>query len=202
MDDASFFKLAMTEDQAKFDASLPVRFEYLDIEDPVESKKSGYARYKRITIIRTLIPGSKDDRVDRVNEGHKLRFPRAWAAFQAGEEGVTDGTALREFPGLTKDDVSIATHANVLSVEQLAALSDEQASQVGHNWRQRRDAAKAWLAARKSEAPVAELNAALDEERQKRMALEARLAALEGTPVARPEPKKRIRKKAEKPAEG
>lgn len=198
MDDASFFRQALTEDQAKFDAMLPVRFEWFDEEDPAESKKCGYARYRRIQILRTLIPGSKDERVDRVREEHKIRFPRAWAAFLAGEDGVVDGTPLKAFPGLTKDDISTAIHFHVLSVEQLAGMSDEHISNLGQGWRQKRDMAKNWIAAQKSAQPVAELNAALEDERQLRRALEERLAALEGaaTPAPAPQaaPKKRNRK--------
>lgn len=212
-DDAQFFQAAMTENQAKFDAQLPVRFEWFDEEDPAETKRCGYPRYKRIQIIRTLIPGSKDERVDRVRAEHKHRFPRAWAAFLAGEEGVVDGTPLKDFPGLTKDDVSTLTHFHVLSVEQLASMSDEQVGNLGHGWRARRDGAKTWMSARRAAQPVAELNAQLEEERSRRAELEARLAALEaGTyqngaagqaqlPVATP-PKKRNRKPKAVPAEG
>lgn len=212
MDDATLFKYAVTgletEHQAKFDAHLPVRFEWFDEEDPIESKKCGYARYKRIQIIRTLIPGSKDERVDRVNEGHRRRFPRQWAAFLAGEEGVVDGTPLKDFPGLTKDDISTAVHFHVLSVEQLAAMSDEQAGNVGHGWRQKRDGAKAWLATRKAGEPVAELNARLEEKDAQLAAMMDRLKALEaaGVPVLSPEaptpavPRKRVRKPKAKPA--
>lgn len=199
MDDASLFRQALTEDQAKFDAHLPVRFEWFDEEDPVETKRCGFARYKRIQIIRTLIPGSKDERVDRVREEHKIRFPRAWQAFLAGEEGVVDGTPLKDFPGLTKDDISTLVHFHVLSVEQLASMSDEHLANLGHGFRQRRDGARTWLASRKATQPVAELNAQLDDERQKRQALEERLAALEGRdgqPVLAVAPKpKRVRSK-------
>lgn len=214
MDDASLFRQALTEDQAKFDAHLPVRFEWFDEEDPIETKKCGFARYKRIQIIRTLIPGSKDERVDRVREEHKLRFPRAWAAFIAGEEGVVDGTPLKDFPGLTKDDISTLVHFHVLSVEQLASMSDEHLANLGHGFRQRRDGAKAWLTSRRSTQPVAELNAQLEEEKQKRRdsderaeAMATRLAALEqmmsgqngasGQQVPVAAPKKRNRKPKE-----
>lgn len=179
LDDASFFRQALADDQSRADAQLPVRFEWFDQEDPEETKKCGYTRYKRIQIIRTLIPGSKEDRVDRVNEDYKRRFPRQWAAFLAGEEGVVDGTPLKDFPGLTKDDISTLMHFHVLSVEQLAAMSDENATNIGHGFRQRRDGAKAWLAARKSAQPVAELNAKLKEKDEQVAALMERLAALE-----------------------
>lgn len=203
MDDASLFRQAFTEDQAKFDAHLPVRFEWFDEEDPTETKRCGFARYKRIQIIRTLIPGSKDERVDRVREEHKHRFPRAWAAFLAGEEGVVDGTPLKDFPGLTKDDISTAIHFHVLSVEQLASMSDEHVGNLGHGWRQRRDSAKTWLASRKASQPVAELQAQLDAERAEKEAILERLVALEArdgaksleeAPKAEAPKPKRIRK--------
>lgn len=211
-DDSSLFKQAFTE-EAKLDAQLPVRFEWFDEEDPEETKRCGYPRFKRIQILRTAIPGSKDERVDRVREEHKHRFPRAWAAFLAGEEGVVDGTPLKEFPGLTKDDISTLTHFHVLSVEQLASMSDEHVSNLGHGWRDRRNGAKAWLAARKSAQPVAELNAKLEEKDAQVAALMERLAALEAaspkngahgpqTPVPEPKPKRnRKPKQAAQPQE-
>lgn len=205
LDDNSFFRQA-TEDQSRGDAMLPVRFEWFDQEDPEESKKCGYPRYKRIQIIRTLIPGSKEDRVDRVNDDYRRRFPRQWAAFLAGEEGVVDGTPLKDFPGLTKDDISTLMHFHVLSVEQLAALSDENATNMGHGFRQRRDGAKVWLAARKTAQPVAELQAQLDAEREKNAAIMERLAALEAgqapreeKPAAAPKRVRSKKPKAEQP---
>jgi hypothetical protein len=212
MHDASgFVDMTSYEAQAREDAALLVRFEWMDVVDVDATKTNGYTTYKQKEFVRIRIPGSHEERVLKVKDEHKRRFPRAWAAFKAGDANAINGTALKECPLLNATEVSMLNHHSVVSVEQLAALSDENISGMGHGVRLLKERVKPWHEARKSAKPMAELRAELEEERQKRQSLEERLAALEAgshgngatgpqTPVKEP-PKKRNRKPKTVPAE-
>jgi hypothetical protein len=205
MDDSSFFAMASSEAQQQADAGLLVRFEWADVPDADATEKAGYPQFRRRERVCIRIPG-RDERFDWVKEEHRRRFPRAYAAFKAGTPEKIDGTPLSDWPGTNKNEVSMLGHYGVLSVEQLAGTSDESISLMGHGVRPIRDRAKAWLEARKSNKPVAELQSALKERDEKIEALTDRLLALEsaltakGTAIPTEKPK-RIRKKAEKPLE-
>lgn len=203
-DDASFIQTAFSESQARDDAALLVRFEWQDVEDPEATEAAGFQQFRRREIIRIRIPGSQEERVSKVSQEHKLRFPRAYAAFKAGEENAIDGTPLKECPVLNTNEIYMLNHHGVFSVEQVAALSDENISNMGHGVRPVRDRTKNWLSARKNHAPVAALQAQLKEKDEQLERLSERLAALEAgsakngataaeTPV-KPAPKKRNRK--------
>jgi hypothetical protein len=200
MDDSSFFALALTEDQQRQDASLLVRFELEEVEDRQETKKSGFPVYKKLERVHILIPGSREERVHTATREHQRRFPRAYAAFKSGLEVPPDGTAVRDWAGAGKGDAAMLVHHGVASVEQLAALSDENLSLMGHGIRPLRDRARSWVEARKAHKPIAELQAQLKEKDAETDALKARLAALEAHMLGRQvdasevAPKKRVRK--------
>jgi hypothetical protein len=201
-DDASFMQMALNENQAREDAALLVRFEWMDIEDPEATKAVGYQQFKRKEFIRIRIPGTQEERVSKVKEEHRRRFPRAYAAFKAGEENAINGTPLKECAVLNANEISMLNHHGVFSVEQVAALSDENMSNMGHGVRPVRDRVKSWWEARKTQAPVAALQAQLKEKDEQVAELMARLSALEaGQPAPAPKPK-RVRSKPKPQAEG
>jgi len=58
------------------------------------------------------------------------RFPREWAAFQAGQ-GVEDGTSIYNWTELTPNDARRFDLAGIKTVEQLAHVSDVNLSGLG-----------------------------------------------------------------------
>lgn len=203
-DDASgFVDMTSSEAVAREDAALLVRFEWVDVEDPEETKKNGYACFRKREFVRILIPGSKEERVTKARPEHKRRFPRAWAAFQAGHGEAINGTPLAECAVLNATERSMLNHHGVVSVEQAAALSDENISNMGHGVRPVRDRVKSWMDARKSHQPIAALQAQLKEKDAAMAAMMERLAALEtrdGAPTLAEAPKpKRVRASRAKP---
>ena len=203
-DASGFIDMTSSEEVARADAALLVRFEWVDVEDPEATKANGYACFQKKEFVRIRIPGSQEERFRKVTEETRRRFPRAYAAFKAGHAEVVDGTALKECPVLNASEVSMLNHHGVAAVEQVAALSDEQISNMGHGIRPIRDRVKSWWDARKSQRPIAELQAQLNKERAEKEAILERLAALEagshknGATAAetpdKPAPKKRNRK--------
>ncbi len=198
-----FVDMTSNEVQAREDAALYVRFEVRDIEDAEETKKNGYPCFKPREFVCIRIPGSHEERVQKVRPEHKQRFARAWAAFQAGVKDGAHGTPLKECPVLSATDVSMFTHHGAMSVEQVVALSDENISNMGHGIRPAMERVKTWWEARKSQKPMAEMKAQIQERDDLIAQMSARLAALEardGAPTMEEAPKpKRIRKPKAKP---
>ncbi len=203
-----FVDMTSPETAAREDASLLVRFQVDDIVDEEATKANGYTSYKKIERVYIRIPGSHEERIKKVTREHKLRFPRAWAAYQAGVKDGAHGTPLKECAVLSATDVSMFTHHGVMSVEQAVALSDENIGNMGHGVRTVLERVKSWWEARQSQKPLAEMKAQIQERDDLIAQMSARLAALEardGAPTMEeaPKPKRvRIRKPKAVPAEG
>jgi hypothetical protein len=55
------------------------------------------------------------------------RFPRHYAAFKNREEQTVEGTALEQWPGITRSQCEELKFFNITTVEQLAQVSDSHA---------------------------------------------------------------------------
>lgn len=210
LDASGFVDMTSSEESAREDAALHVRFEWLDVPDAEATKANGYPCFKQKEYVRIRIPGSQEERLRKVTDNERRRFPRAYAAFKAGNAEAVNGTALKECPVLNATEVSMFNHHGVFSVEQVAALSDENISGMGHGIRPVKDRVKAWYEARKSQAPVAALQAQLREKDEQMAGLLERLSALEAgthqngatlpqTPAPQPKPKRNRKPKAPQP---
>lgn len=147
------------------------------------SKEAGRAIYDEYDAAKFLIPGDNTyEHRDRVNEEHRQRWPRQWAAYQSGMEQV-NGMPLDSWyeiiphPGLIEEMRAM----KIKSVEDLANISDQivTGTMWGLEWRKK---AKAEVEKRKSmDAHIAansELQASLDAEKIKREAMEKQLAEM------------------------
>lgn len=59
------------------------------------------------------------------------RFPREWAAFEAGQNGAAPGTSIYEWDGVTPSDARRFDLAGIKTVEQLALVSDSNLAGLG-----------------------------------------------------------------------
>jgi hypothetical protein len=161
------------------DNLIPV-FYMKAVQNNFESEKQGRAIWEEIPYVEIMIPGDKLSEVhERVNQGHKDRWPSKWAAFQANQEAPTDGTPLADWPPVSRAIAMQLSSSNVRTVEALADLSDLQLSKVmpmGGN--ALRDKARVWLKQSEEMAPLAELQSALASETAKREALERQVQEL------------------------
>src|ERR1700755_316054 len=67
------------------------------------SEKEGRPCFDDVEMVKILIPGDRlTEFVARVNEGHKRRWPKAYAAFKDGQEAPVEGTPIEQLPGMTK----------------------------------------------------------------------------------------------------
>lgn len=127
------------------------------------SEKEGRPVYEDRIYCRYGPAGSTLLEMDvRSTSEHERRFPRQWAAFQAGQDAEAQkhvGTPLKEWPLLTPSVVEELRDRKFYTVENIAGASDDQLAPLGMGFMDMgpftlREKAKAYLqAARDSALP-------------------------------------------------
>ncbi len=152
-------------DQARFagDDKLFVTFFNHPRKNEAKTLEEGRPIYNDEAYVRIMVPGDKDSIVIRpARDMDKHRFAKQWAAFESGDAAEQEGTPLRAWPMITRSQVEELKFFGVHTVEQLADLADVHVQKfmgVG----QLKQQAQAFIQAAKESAPMAQLNAALEE---------------------------------------
>ena len=123
-----------------------VEFFMNSVEFKAESEKEGRPIFREIPFVRIVIPGDRNNVLEcKADDYYKNRYPKAWAAFQAGQkEGVT-GTPLESWPQITRSQAKEAKFFEIHTVEQLADISDVNCQRLGMGWMELRNKAKTYL---------------------------------------------------------
>lgn len=150
-----------TDGRYDADNRLYVEF-YVDaVHNPYKSAQEGRPIYDEVNFIKIQSPGDRlSSVVQKVNDLHKQRFPKQWAQFQNGQKQAVSGTPLEMWPQMTIGMVASLKAMNITTVEQLAELSDTNASHIMGNHELRRKA-KNFLEAAAGEAVNTKLEAEL-----------------------------------------
>jgi hypothetical protein len=171
-------------------------------QNKFRSEAEGAPRFDEVEMVEILIPGDRlSTSVQIVNDSHRRRWPKAYAAFKEGQEAPVDGTPLDQLPGMTKARVEELRFFHVRSIEQLAGMPDDLLMKAAPmDGRALRDKAKRWVENAAGAAPAEKLaaeNRALTEKMSvmetqmadmKRLmdGMQAQLAAAGAAPVAVP----------------
>jgi hypothetical protein len=127
------------------DDRLYVQFYVAPFKDDAATAAEGRPIYKDVEFIRIQQPGNLLSRIERpVRETDAARFPKQYAAFQAGKEDQNTGTPLAEWPLMTRAQVEELKYFRVFTVEQLAEL-DENSVQKMMGGQTMKTKAKDWL---------------------------------------------------------
>ena len=147
--------------QSIMDESLLVRFIIKPRQDHAASKEAGRPVYKDTEYVEIRTPGSRDAICRPAGAGDIARFPKHYEAFKARvSQDVVSGTPLTEWPVISRSQAEELAFFNVKTVEQLIAMSDQNASQfMGINTLKAK--AKAWLEVATEDRKAAELQAEL-----------------------------------------
>jgi hypothetical protein len=130
------------------ESNLFVSFFSDAIELKAESEKQGRPVYKDVPFIRIVVPGDVNNIIERkANDQDKLKFPKAWARFEASEAEGQEGTPLEQWPQMSRSMVKECKYFEIHTVEQLANLSDINVSKMGMGYMDLRNKAKAYLVA-------------------------------------------------------
>ena len=87
----------------------------------------GGPRYKDVIYIEIFIKGTKNSSFSRPKRPEdEIEYPKAWAAFKAGDFEMTDGTPIKVLPGIGPSQAIELQSLGILSVEEMAELDDGQ----------------------------------------------------------------------------
>lgn len=124
------------------------RFEWYDKLRIADSIAADEKRYTKIIVLRHKVVGTHEENVTPLKphneQALRERFPEAWIAFQ-GEAPPIKGTPLAAL-ALPPDRVDALKIHGILTLEQVAGLSDAQCQAVGFGTRKLRADAAAKLA--------------------------------------------------------
>lgn len=156
------------------DNKLLVRFYMGSIPNRTKTLELGRPVYDDLEKIRILKVGEKDYIDKGATPDYIARFPKQYEAFKRGEEAKQSGTPLSMWPVLKDAQVKEFAALNIVTVEQLASCPDIviQKFMGGFGMRQ---AAKEYVDRAVSQAPLATLQAQLDEKETKLAALTAQM---------------------------
>lgn len=140
------------------------RFHLESILDPVASEQQGRPIYHDREEVELITPGNPYNIPNEVvNNSHKERWPKEYAAFKSGIEVSAEGTPLEQWPILRPAQIRELKHFNLMTVEHIAGMSDHACQQMMGGMRLRA-LAKAFLDDAESTAQLAKATA--DNERK------------------------------------
>ena len=126
------------------DDKLFVKFYSKAVKDDAKSQEAGRAIFQETVFINIKIPGDKNNDVNRIAFPEDItRFPLHYERFRKGQEQVI-GTPLSAVPFLSEAQVEEYKALFIRTVEQLAGLSDVQASKIFGSVAHKQDAQR-WL---------------------------------------------------------
>lgn len=164
------------------DKALSVRFWLHAVENPRKTKEAGRPIFDEVEMVSIMAPGNtKTEYTARADSWHYdsnesrqrqyfERFAEHYEAFRRGVEDHVSGTPLTEVPFLSVGQKAEMRAKKIVTVEQLASMSDRDIRGAGMNFRQYVDKARAYLDTAKG---TSDLAAELAE-------LRAKVAAMEG----------------------
>ena len=185
------------------DRGLRVTFFLDEVLDEAATTEAGRPIHKSVEMCEIKY-GDKDnvvvDRVKYMKPDPRQRFPVQWAKFKAGEKEQVVGTLLRKWglieTALAKDYEAIG----IMTVEQLAGLSDELCKRYRGSIADRQKA-RDFLAMADGQAPIAAARAEIEALREEIRAL--RDGGAQGMPAVAPiETKRRPGRPRKEVAEG
>lgn len=163
---AAYAEEAVMSNEARYagDSRLFVEFFRRPVLSNAKSADAGRPIFDEFDFIRIIVPGNRNSTVERkVGPEDKMRFPKQYERYQQGLSQKHTGTPLSQWPQMTVSTIANLNALNIFSVEQLAELSDDNATQIMGSHQLRRQAA-AFIALAKDAA----VNNKLMEELNKR----------------------------------
>lgn len=164
-----------------------VRFEQRAVEDRSQEISKGKYGFRNVDIVKITVPGQKDI-VERYAEdwladlqvqAENGRIPSEWpdkfadayARWKKGQEMPLDGTPIRGWNVLSPAIQETLILHGILTVEDLAAISDEAVRAIGTGAITFKQKAAAWVRESTSVGSVAAENASLKRDQESMSAL-------------------------------
>lgn len=138
-----------------------VEFELRPVEDRDATIRAGHMVYRDVEFAVITPAGGKLTVEKECTPEVVARFRPQYDAWKAGLEEPVAGTHVRNWPALTPGEVKTLLEANVRTVEDAAAMSEQTVQRLGMGGRKLKDKAVAWLKSANDTGKVAEQLAAL-----------------------------------------
>lgn len=130
--------------------------------DKEASEKTGYSQHVAVDFIE-IVPQMGDRTVREVKDKDRLAYPEQFAKYEAQKAEPKDGYWLKAWPFINKAELADLEAFGLKTVEEVAALGDEQLRKVGF-LKPVHKKAKNWLKSAKSkQADCTRLQEKLDE---------------------------------------
>jgi uncharacterized coiled-coil protein SlyX len=151
---------------AEADKNLLVKFFLKPRKDETQSQAEGRPIFKDVEYVDIKIPGRRDAGACRpASDQDRKRFPDHYRAFKdRTDQEVTSGTPLVEWPQISRSQAEELAFFHVKTVEQLATMSDMQASKFMGLYGIR-EKAKDWLKIATQQKPLIDMNQKIREQR-------------------------------------
>lgn len=160
------------------DSKLYVQFYKRAVFNKMKADEAGRPIYDEFDYVKIIIPGDRTGNVDtEVNAEYKARFAEKWAKYQANQQEAVSGTPLETWPAMTVGTVAEMKALGIYTVEQLAALSDQQGMNI-QGFNRLRLRAQAFLDAAAGDANNSKLASELEKRDNDISALRAQLEEL------------------------
>lgn len=192
LSDAAFEDLS-AQRTAEADRNLRVTFFYDEIPDPKKTEEMGRPMFRSVEMCSIKIPGDKDNqiigRADRMTPDPRRRFAAKYRDWKAGNESrQVEGTLLSQWGLITPAEAKSYAAVDILTVEQLAGLSDATCQEYRGSVADRQRA-RDWLDKARGLEPAAKARAENAALRAEIEALREAVAAMGGkVPEAAPAP--------------
>lgn len=117
------------------------------------SDASAYVRFYKYSdkgvesdFVEIIFPGDSRTEMRReVKDSDKVRWPAAWASYEAGEQSKATGYPLEQWRGVDEAMIRELNHKRIYTVEQLASVSDSNLANIGMGARELVAKAKAFI---------------------------------------------------------
>lgn len=121
-------------------------FYYQPVRLKKKSEEAGRDIFEDRVYILILSPGqSKTEMRREAKDIDKQEYPEAWKAFQEGKGEPLVGTPVELLPGMTPSRIKELHAVHVRTIEQLAAVPDQNLRNLGHDAHTLRNKAAGFL---------------------------------------------------------
>ena len=149
--DFSFFENAMAQQQQMQrqnpDRNLNLRFFSEAIENKAKSLEAGRPIHDQIDFVEINVAGSRDTVVEKMGAAQRQRFAAQYEMWKKTQAQPVDGTDLAVVPFLNIAQIKDFKASNVMTLEQLAGLSDTNVQKLGMGAVEARKKAQAYMKA-------------------------------------------------------
>jgi hypothetical protein len=162
------------------DEKLLVEIYLRSVQHPAKTEEAGHPVFEDVPFIKIQVPGDPTTLIDtKLRDHHKRRFARHWAHFQQYQNAApVIGTPLAEWAVVSRSQADNLRVVGVMTVEQLADLTDAQVQRIGMGGEQLRRKAQTWLKQATDSAGVMASAGRMSELEESNKQLQAQVAEL------------------------